>query len=104
MTTKSRCSATIEAAMPDLPDLNAPEFAPLKARWRAPISTTRPTSAHRTPPTRPLSTAPMRSPHSFWAMARAMAERRHTWLLHYSWFVDLINELLDALPGKPLDG
>jgi hypothetical protein len=38
------------------------------------------------------------------AMARAIAERRHTGLLHYSWFVNLINELLDALPGKPLDG
>jgi hypothetical protein len=38
------------------------------------------------------------------AMARAIAERRHTWLLHYSWFVVLINELLDALPGKPLGG
>jgi hypothetical protein len=37
-------------------------------------------------------------------MARAMAERRHTWLLHYIWFADLINELADDLPGKPLDG
>ena len=38
------------------------------------------------------------------ALGRAMAERRATWLLHYSWFVDLINELLDDLPSKPLDG
>jgi hypothetical protein len=33
-----------------------------------------------------------------------MAERRHTWLLHYSWFVDFINELVDDVPVKPLDG
>jgi hypothetical protein len=38
------------------------------------------------------------------ALGRAVAERRHTWLLHYGWFVDLVNELLDDLPGKPLDG
>jgi hypothetical protein len=25
------------------------------------------------------------------------------WLLHYSWFVDLINELLDDQPSKPLE-
>jgi hypothetical protein len=35
------------------------------------------------------------------ALGRAIAERRHTWLLHYSWFVDLVNELLDDVPGKP---
>ena len=33
-----------------------------------------------------------------------MAERRTPWLLHYSWFGDLINELLDDVPPKPLDG
>ena len=38
------------------------------------------------------------------ALGRAMAERRAPWLLHYSWFVDLVNELLDDVPGKPLDG
>jgi hypothetical protein len=38
------------------------------------------------------------------ALGRAMAERRHTWLLHYGWFVDLVNELLEDEPAKPLDG
>ena len=38
------------------------------------------------------------------ALGRAMVERRHTWLQHYGWFTDLVVELLDDVPGKPLDG
>jgi hypothetical protein len=38
------------------------------------------------------------------ALGRAMAERRHTWLQHYGWFTDLVIELLDDQPVKPLDG
>ena len=38
------------------------------------------------------------------ALGRAMAERRHTWLEHYGWFTDLVIELLEDEPGKPLDG
>jgi len=33
-----------------------------------------------------------------------MAERRHIWLQHYGWFTDLVIELLEDEPGKPLDG
>ena len=38
------------------------------------------------------------------ALGRAMAEHRHTWLQHYGWFTDLVIELLEEEPGKPLDG
>ena len=38
------------------------------------------------------------------ALSRATLASRHTWLLHFAWFVDLVNELSDDLPGKPLDG
>ena len=35
--------------------------------------------------------------------SQRMAERCHTWLERYSWFTDLVNELLDDMPGKWLD-
>jgi hypothetical protein len=40
----------------------------------------------------------------FAAMKRALTTRHKPWLMRYSWFVDPVNELLDDLPGKPLDG
>ena len=38
------------------------------------------------------------------AMKQALNTRHKPWLMRYSWFVDLVNELLDDEPGKPLDG
>jgi cell division inhibitor SulA len=37
------------------------------------------------------------------ALGRAMAEHRHTWLQHYGWFTDLVIELQEEEPGKPLE-
>jgi hypothetical protein len=96
---------SIEAAMPGLPDLNAPEFAPIKTRLaRAYLD-------HKADIGAPHATDQDILDHvdditglMLGALGRAMAERRHTWLLHYGWFVDLVNELLEDEPGKPLDG
>jgi hypothetical protein len=100
-----RCLITIETAMPELPDLDAPEFAAIKSRLapayldhKADIGAPHATDEAIVDRTDEI-TALMLG-----AMARAIAERRHTWLLHYSWFVDLVNELSDDEPGKPLDG
>jgi hypothetical protein len=93
----------IEAAMPELPDLNAPEFAPIKARFaRAYLE-------HKADIGVPDATDQdildnVVTALMLGALGRAMAERRHTWLQHYGWFTDLVIELLDDEPDKPLDG
>ena len=91
--------------MPELPDLNAPEFAHIKTRLakayldhKADIGAPNATDEAIVEHTDEITALMMG------ALGRAMAERRHTWLLHYSWFVDLVNEPLDDAPGKPLNG
>ena len=37
-------------------------------------------------------------------MKRAIERGTSRGWTRYGWFVDLVNELLDDLPGKPLDG
>jgi hypothetical protein len=100
-----RCLITIEAAMPELPDLNSPEFAAIKTRLaraylehKADIGAPHDTDEAVVERVDEITVLLMS------AMARAMAERRHTWLQHYGWFTDLVIELLDDQPGKPLDG
>jgi hypothetical protein len=95
----------IEAAMPELRDLNSPEFAPLKARLaRAYLDHKADGGAAHATDQDILDHVDDITAVMLGALGRAMAERRHAWLLHYSWFVDLINELLDNLPSRPLDG
>jgi hypothetical protein len=91
--------------MPELPDLNSPEFAAIKSRLarayldhKAYIGAPHDTDEAVVERVDEITVLLMS------AMARAMAERRHTWLLHYGWFVDLVSELLNDEPGKPLDG
>ena len=38
------------------------------------------------------------------AAGKAFIARDAQWLQRYSWFTDLVIELLDDEPGKPLDG
>ena len=91
--------------MPELPDLNSPEFAAIKSRFaRAYLD-------HKADIGAPHATDQDILDHvdgitvlMLGALGRAMAERRHTWLQHYGWFTDLVIELLDDQPGKPLDG
>jgi hypothetical protein len=96
---------SIEAGMPELPDLNAPEFAAIKSRFalvyldhKADIGAPHATEQDVLDQVDDI-TALMLG-----ALGRAMAERRHTWLQHYGWFTDLVIELLEDEPGKPLDG
>jgi hypothetical protein len=91
--------------MPELPDLNSPEFAAIKTRLaraylehKADIGAPHDTDEAVVERVDEITVLLMS------AMARAMAERRHTWLQHYGWFTDLVIELLDDQPGKPLDG
>jgi hypothetical protein len=105
MPESSSQSKIIEAAMPELPDLNSPEFAPIKTRLAKAYL------EHKGDIGAPDATDQDILNHTddiialmLGALGRAMAERRHAWLLHYGWFVDLINELLNDLPVKPLDG
>jgi len=91
--------------MPELPDLNSPEFAAIKTRLaraylehKADIGAPHDTDEAVVERVDEITVLLMS------AMARAMAERRHTCLQHYGWFTDLVIELLDDQPGKPLDG
>jgi glutamyl-tRNA reductase len=96
---------SIEAAMPELPDLNSPEFAAIKTRLaRAYIEHKADIGAPRDTDEAVVERVDEITVLLMSAMARAMAERREPWLNHYSWFVDLLNEMLNDLPDKPLDG
>jgi len=95
----------VEAAMPELPDLNSPQFAPIKTRLAKAYL------EHKGDIGAPLATDQDILDHAdditalmLGALGRAIAERRHTWLQHYGCFTDLVIELLNDLPGKPLDG
>jgi hypothetical protein len=91
--------------MPELPDLNSPQFAPIKTRLaKAYLEHKADIGAPHASDQAILDRVDEITALMLGALGRAMAERRAPWLLHYSWFVDLINELLDDLPGKPLDG
>jgi hypothetical protein len=100
-----RCLTSTEAAMPELPDLNSPELALIKSRLaRAHLGHKANIGAAHATDQDILDHVDDITALMLGALARAMAERRHTWLLHYGWFVDLVNELLEDEPGKPLDG
>jgi hypothetical protein len=74
---------TIEAAMPELPDLNALEFAPIKARFARVDEITA---------------------ILFASSVRAWRADDQRWKERYRWFAAIVSELLDDVPGKPLDG
>jgi hypothetical protein len=92
-------------AATDLPDLNAPEFAAIKSRLaRAYLD-------HKADIGAPLASDEAIVERTdeitallLGALGRAITERRHNWLQHYGWFTDLVIELLEDEPGKPLDG
>ena len=91
--------------MPELPDLNSPEFASIKSRLaRAYLD-------HKADIGAAYDTDQDILDHNdditvlmLGALGRALTERRHAWLQHYGWFTDLVIELLDDQPGKSLDG
>jgi hypothetical protein len=96
---------SIEAAMPELPDPNSPEFAAIKSRFaRAYLDHKADIGAPHAADQDILDHVDDITALMLDALGRAMAERLHTWLQHYGWFTDLVIELLDDQPGKPLDG
>jgi hypothetical protein len=104
MLIRSRYSATIEAAMPELRDLDSPEFAPIRARLaRAYLEHKADIGAAHADDAEIVARVDAISEVMLAAMKRALTTRHKPWLMRYSWFVDLVNELLDDLPGKPLD-
>ena len=91
--------------MPELPDLNAPEFSAIKARLaRAYLDHKADIGAADDTDQDILDHIDDITALMLGALGRALAERRHAWLEHYGWFTDLVIELLDDLPDKPLDG
>jgi hypothetical protein len=91
--------------MPELPDLNSPEFAAIKSRFaRAYLDHKADIGALHATDQDILGRVDDITALMLGGLGRAMAERRAPWLLHYRWFAELINELLDDAPGKPLDG
>jgi hypothetical protein len=97
--------ATIEAAMPELRDLNAPEFALIRARLaRAYLEHKADIGAAHADDAEIVARVDAISEVMLATMKQALTTRHKPWLMRYSWFVGLVNELLDDLPGKPLDG
>jgi hypothetical protein len=91
--------------MPELRDLNSPEFAAIKSRFaRAYLDREADIGAPHATDQDILDHVDDITALMLGALGRAMAERRHTWLQHYGWFTDLVIELLEDEPGKPLDG
>ena len=89
----------------ELPDLNAPEFEPIRARLaRAYLDHKADIGAPHATDQDILDHVDDITALMLGALGRAMTERRHAWLQHYGWFTDLVIELLDDEPGKPLDG
>ena len=90
--------------MPELRDLDSPEFAPIRARLaRAYLEHKADIGAAHADDTEIVARVDAISEVMFAAMKRALTTRHKPWLTRYSWFVDLVNELLDDVPGKPLD-
>jgi hypothetical protein len=105
MLIRLRYSATIEAAMHDIPELNAPKFAPLKARLArvylehkddlgVPLADDAEIVAHVDEITALL----------FDRAGKALRSNNERWLRRYAWFADIVDDLIEQRPGEPLDG
>ena len=91
--------------MPEPRDLNSPEFAPIKSRLvRAYLDHKADIGVPDATDQDILDNIDDITALMLGVLGRAMAEHRHTWLQHYGWFTDLVIELLEEEPGKPLDG
>jgi hypothetical protein len=95
----------MQTLVTDLPPLDSPEFAPIKYRL------TRAYLEHRADVVPPHVSDESIILHAdditallFGAMARAVAANHGPWFARYAWFTDLLIELFDDVPGRPLDG
>jgi hypothetical protein len=96
---------SIEAAMPELPDLNAPEFAPIKARFaRAYLEHKADLGVPDATDEAVLARVDEITAILFASSVRAWRTDDQRWKERYGWFAAIMSELLDNVPGKPLDG
>jgi hypothetical protein len=102
---KSRYSATIEAAMPNIRDLSDPEFAPIKARLaRAYLEHKDELGVLLTDDAEIIALVDEITALLLAAWVRASLADNQRWKERYRWFSEAVAELQDTLPGKPLDG
>jgi hypothetical protein len=100
-----RCLTTIEAAMPELPDLNAPKFAPIKARFaRAYLEHKADLGVPDASDEAVLARVDDITAILFASSVQAWRTDDPRWKERYGWFAAIMSELLDELPGKALDG
>jgi hypothetical protein len=91
--------------MPELPDLNSPEFAPIKARLaRAYLSHKDDLGVPNASDEAVLARVDEITAILFAASVRAWRGDNQRWKERYRWFAAIVSELLDDEPGKPLDG
>ena len=85
--------------MPKLRDLDAPEFALIRARLaRAYLEHKADIGAAHADDAEIVARVDAISEVMLEAMKRALTTRHKPWLTRYSWFVDLVNKLLDDEP------
>ena len=91
--------------MPELPDLNSPEFAPIKARLaRAYLEHKADLGVPDATDEAVLARVDEITAILFASSVRAWRADDQRWKERYRWFFEAIAELHDAEPGKPLDG
>jgi hypothetical protein len=102
---KSRYSAAIGTAMPNIRDLSDPEFGPIKARLaRAYLEHKDDLGVLLTDDAEIIALVDEITALLLAAWVRASLADNQRWKERYRWFSEAVAELQDALPGKPLDG
>ena len=100
-----RCLTSIEAAMPELPDLNSPEFAAIKSRLaRAYLEHKADLGVADATDEAVLACVDKITAILFASSVRAWRTDDQRWKERNGWFAAIMSELLDQVPGKPLDG
>ena len=91
--------------MPELPDLNSPEFAPISARLAgAYLSHKDDLGVPNASDEAVLARVDEITLLLFAASVRAWRGDNQRWKERYRWFAEIVSELLDDKPDKPLDG
>jgi hypothetical protein len=94
-----------EAAVPELPDLNAIEFAPIKARFaRAYVEHKADLGVADAADEAVLACVDKITAILFASSVRAWRTDDQRWKERYGWFAAIMSELLDQVPRKPHDG
>ena len=88
-----------------MPELNSPKFAPIKARFaRAYLEHKADLGVPNASDEAVLAAVDEITAILFASSVRAWRADDQRWKERYGWFAAITSELLDDLPGKPLDG